>query len=68
MFYEVGDVEKLLIELLVSHELLESNEIPIFEAALQVLINFDRVNVFDESEVFSWNTVLNTRWCYQTLI
>jgi len=68
MVYEVCDVQQLLIKLLISHQLLQSNKIPIFETTLQILVDFQRINVFNKCEVFPWNAVLNAWWSYQALI
>jgi hypothetical protein len=38
MLHEVGDVQQLLVELLIGHQLLKRNEIPVFEAALKVFV------------------------------
>ena len=68
MLHKVCNIQKLLIKLLISHQLLECNQIPIFEAALKILVDFNRVYVLNESEVFPWNAVLDAWWGYQALV
>ena len=47
---------------------MKSDKIPIFETALKVFVDLNRVNVFDKREVFPWNAVFDTWWSDQTFV